>query len=220
MDGDGNGVKSFGFDRRTIRLRGYDYSQPGVYFITVCARERESLFGQVVGNLMERNESGEIVSSYWGELANRYTEATLDAFVVMPNHMHGIVLVGAIRELPLRGAPARGSSLLTSSSDRLQRRNMLVPKMVGWFKMNAAKQINHLRGAAGTPVWQRNYWEHVIRDEESLNRIREYIATNPARWHLDAENPLRDGNDDFDKWLVRPHAPVGAIHELPPRPIR
>ena len=204
-------------DRHTIRLKDYDYSQPGAYFITICVRERESLFGQVTGSRMVCNEFGQIASNCWTELANRYTEATSDAFVVMPNHVHGVIIVGAIHELPLRKLTPHQWPIQTGYSDRLQRRDMLIPKIVGWFKMNTAKQVNQMRGTAGIPVWQRNYWEHVVRNEESLERIREYITTNPSRWHLDAENPFRDGTDDFDRWLASPARaiPVGAIHELP-----
>ena len=155
---------------------------------------------------MTPNEFGRIVQSHWDGLANHYAGTQLEAFVVMPNHVHCIIMihaanVEAIHELPLRDTAPRGVK---------QRRNMLIPKMVGRFKMNTAKYINEIRGTPGVPVWQRNYWEHVIRDEDSLNRIREYIINNPLRWHMDKENPNREGEDEFDRWL-RSIGRIGTI---------
>jgi REP element-mobilizing transposase RayT len=178
--------------RHSIRLMGYDYSYGGAYFITICAHSQRCLFGEVKDSEMVSNEFGQIVQKYWHKLPELYPQAAFDMFVLMPNHIHGIVAieVGAIHELPLQG--------------RLQRRRMLIPKIVGRFKMNTAKRINLLRGMPGVQVWQRNYWEHIIRNEESLNRIREYMLSNPKRWLLDRQNPTRIGEDDFDRWLTGP----------------
>jgi len=180
-----------------MRLKGYDYSQAGIYFVTACAHRRICLFGEVKGSEMVSNEFGQVVHTLWLRLAERYAQATLDALVLMPNHIHAIVEiadvagnVGAIHELPLQ--------------DQLQRRRMLIPRVVGWLKMTSAKRINLMRGTPGVPVWQRNYWEHVVRNEESMRRIREYIMSNPQRWHLDRQNPDRIGEDDFDRWLAGP----------------
>jgi putative transposase len=165
--------------RRSIRLRGYDYSQAGAYFITICTHERIRLFGDIMNGEMRLNDAGRVVQMIWDELPNHYSGVETDAFVVMPNHIHGIILitetVGAIHESPLQ-------------SPR-ERRQMLLPKIIGRFKMNTAKRINEMRHTPGAPLWQRNYYEHIIRDEESLNRIREYIANNPTQWELDRENP-------------------------------
>ena len=129
------------------------------------------------------NAAGNAVKKCWEDLQHCFLDVKCDTFVVMPNHVHGIILilsdnhVGAIHESRLR-------------TDKITtRRRMLLPKIIGRFKMNSAKQINDLRGTPGISVWQRNYYEHVIRDENSLNRIREYIATNPLRWQMDEENP-------------------------------
>ena len=127
---------------------------------------------------MQLSPAGEIVEAFWKDLPSRHPNVELDAFVVMPNHVHGIIMmsVGAIHELPL--------------CQQTSRRRMLLPKAIGYIKMNTAKQINQLRDAHGVPVWQRNYYEHVIRNEESLNSIRQYIAENPQRWALDEENQI------------------------------
>ena len=165
--------------RRSIRLNGYDYSQAGAYFVTICTEARECLFGEIVDAEMRLNEHGRIVCECWDVIPQRFPNVELDEFVVMPNHVHAIIVitddngVGAIHELPLQ----------------MQRRKMLLPKVVGYFKMNAAKRINLARDTQGTPVWQRNYYEHIVRNERELERIRAYIAGNPAMWDKDENNP-------------------------------
>ena len=159
--------------RRSIRLKEYDYSQPGAYFITICTKDRGCALGEISNGNMYLNNAGQIVQSVWGKLPNRFEGTGLDAFVIMPNHIHGIITVGAIHELPLHP----------------HRRKMLIPKVIGYFKMNTAKQINQLRDTTGTPLWQRNYYEHIIRNEEALAEIRQYITNNPVRWENDEENP-------------------------------
>ena len=185
--------------RRSIRLKGYDYSQPGAYFINVCTRERSCMFGDVVNGEMQLNGYGHIAVGCWKEIPLHFPEASLDAFVVMPNHVHGIVMirdddnnVGAMHASPL---PAPSHAGLRGP----QRQS--VSSIVASFKSAVTKRINEYRGTPGAPVWQRSYYEHIIRNEESLNRIREYILTNPMRWALDHENPYREGVDPFDKWM-------------------
>ena len=177
--------------RKTLRLPSYDYSQQGGYFITMVTHGRYLLF--------EDASLKECVSQTWTELPTRFPQVSLDTFVVMPNHLHGIIIinsgtaadglsVGAIHELPLhKPSPP--------STRRAERRRMLLPKVIGYFKMNSAKRINYLRNSPGTPVWHRNYHEHVIRSEAELTDIREYIQNNPLQWELDKENPItRRGN--------------------------
>jgi putative transposase len=172
--------------RRSIRLQGYDYSQAGAYFFTVCTRCRECIFGDVVTGQMQPNDMGRIVQSVWNSLPRVYDGIELDTFVVMPNHVHGIIIirsaVGAIHESPLQMERATPRPIV-------HRRRMLVSKIIGRFKMVSAKQVNILRKSSGTALWQRNYYEHVVRDEVSLTRIRQYIVDNPAQWEFDEENP-------------------------------
>lgn len=178
------------YHSRSIRLNSYDYSQPGAYFLTICAHKHASLFGEIVDGEMVKSQFGHIVQTFWQELPRKFRQAETDLFAVMPNHVHGIINIetAAIRELPLQVS---------------ERRQMLVPQMVGWFKMNTAKAINQTRGTPGVPVWQRNYWEHVVRNELSLQRIREYITNNPVTWSRDAENPEATGHDDiYDRLSV------------------
>ena len=187
--------------RRSIRLPEHNYTQTGAYFVTICARGRERLFGQIVGDEMRLNETGRIVQACWHEIPIHFPHVELDAFVVMPNHVHGIILivaepVGATHASPL--PPTHASPL--QGHPRGPKRGS-IGAIVGSFKSAATKHINELRDAPGPPVWQRNYYEHVIRNETELARIRDYIQTNPIRWALDRENPARQGTDDFDRWL-------------------
>jgi len=165
--------------RLSIRLKGYDYAQAGAYFITVCTQNRESAFGCVDDGDMRLNDAGRMVRSVWEGLPDRFPEMQLDAFVVMPNHVHGIaVFVGAGLALPGENGAASSAPTLGD--------------VVRAFKSLSAIHVNRLFMRSGS-LWQRNYYEHVIRNERELDKIREYIATNPLRWALDRENPQSTG---------------------------
>ena len=180
--------------RRSLRLQGFDYSEEGAYFVTVCTQNRECLFGDVVDGAIHLNDAGRLVRTVWDELPARCPGVCLDAFVVMPNHVHGIlVFVGAGLALPLKGA---------ASSAPTRSRPHTLGNVLRAFKSISAIGVNRALSRSGQPLWQRNYYEHVIRSEESLNRIQEYIVTNPFRWKLDRENPARQGEDEFDRWLA------------------
>ena len=181
--------------RRSIRLKGYDYTQPGAYFITICTQDRAFLFGEVVDGEMRLNEYGRIAWGCWKEIPLHFPQAELDAFVVMPNHVHGIIVIA--------GVGATHASPLPLSSDARPRgpQRQSVSSIVGSFKSAVTRRINEYRCTPGAPVWQRNYYEHIIRDEKSLNRIREYIVTNPMRWAVDNENPNREGMDPLEEWI-------------------
>ncbi len=188
--------------RRSIRLKGYDYAQPGAYFVTIVTHHRAMLFGRVVDGEMQLNEYGEIVREEWFRSAEIRTEIELfpDEFVVMPNHIHGIIWIVDVgawrRRAPTReqfGRPVPGS----------------LPTIVRAFKSAVTRRINALRGTPGAPVWQRNYYEHIIRTERALDAIRRYIAANPLRWHLDRYNPVATGTDPIarDLWRLLKTAP-------------
>jgi len=175
------------YHRRSIRLPDYDYSQPGAYFITVVTHGRACLFGRVKNGEMHLNEAGRIVWDIWYSLPARYPQIALGAAVVMPNHFHGNVIineppVGAIHESPPR---------VVQRDRQMQRRCMTLPLVVGYFKMNSAKRINELLGSQGIPVWQRNYYEHIIRNDQEYNRIHLYIEANVDNWIQDDENPMK-----------------------------
>ena len=162
--------------------------------MTISTQNRQCLFGGVLDGKMRLNDVGRVVQTVWDGLPERFPTIELDACVVMPNHVHGIlVLVGAGLAMPLWGA---ASSAPTGSA------SATLGIMLRAFKSISAVGVNRLLSRSGQPLWQRNYYEHIIRSEESLNRIREYIATNPMRWELDRENPCREGEDEFDRWLA------------------
>jgi len=178
--------------RRSLRLAHYDYTQAGAYFITLCAFQRELSFGEIVSGEMRLSKAGQIAAAEWERSAIVRPNVALDVFVVMPNHLHGIIVlmdtpVGATR----RSTVDVPSTVGAHSRAPLHRPPRSLGSFVAGFKSAVTKRINALRGTPGRPVWQRNYYEHVIRDEHDLARIREYIAGNPARWAEDEDNPAR-----------------------------
>jgi len=184
-------------ERHTTRLKNYDYSQPGAYFITLCTEHRRCCFGAINDGDLQLNTIGKMITSVWQSLATQIVYIKLDEFVVMPNHFHGIVFINrerAIHELPLQNPPPTSVGAIQESPTvarlrRDTRRQMLLPKIVGRFKMQTAKQFNLSSSNDGTAQWQRNYHEHIIRNDADLTRLREYITHNPLRWSLDRENP-------------------------------
>jgi len=182
-----------------------------MYFVTICVEGKACLFGEVVKGEMAVNGYGRIVQEEWGRSAEIRREIQLDEFVVMPNHVHGVVEIiessstGATVLTSAVGATGRSpmSRNVVGAHGRapLQRRPRSLASLVAGFKSAATARINILRGTPDVPLWQRNYYEHVIRNEDDLRRIREYIQTNPVRWELDRENPAKRGEDEFDRWL-------------------
>jgi putative transposase len=145
--------------RRSIRLRGYDYALAGAYFVTIVTRDRQCLFGDIVDGQTRLNLWGKIAQDEWQKSAQIRKEIELDTFVVMPNHIHGIIV---ITDAP--GRPTGRSPLQSGPTKRS------LGAFVGGFKSAITKRIGELRGLPRTPVWQRNYYEHVIRNEGSLHR--------------------------------------------------
>jgi putative transposase len=192
--------------RRTIRVQGYDYTQAGAYFITICTRDRECLLGKVVNGDVQLNETGRLVESVWLRTATVRPDLELDAYVVMPNHFHAIFFIHESPGVPgatRRVAPTKNHSAVAGKTHRpTGPRPKSVGAVMAQFKSLVTKRIKDTRQYRGGSIWQRNYYEHVIRDEESLNRIREYIATNAPRWDLDRENLQAAGKDAFDGWLA------------------
>jgi REP element-mobilizing transposase RayT len=167
--------------RRSIRLKGWDYAAPGAYFVTICAHQRQELFGEVVGGEMRLNEYGQIAAARWRWLADQYPYVRLDEWVIMPNHMHGVLMMVDDE------AAGRGGSRPAPTRPDAPKRKPL-DQLIGAFKTVSAKHINQLRQTSGAPIWQRNYYEHIIRDERELTAIRRYIRNNPLKWSLDRDN--------------------------------
>ena len=187
-------------NRRTIRLKGYDYTQVGAYYVTVCVNDRKCVFGDVKNKEMVVNEYGEMVDKWWRELTRKYDMVEIDEYKIMPNHLHGIiVIVGA--DLCVRPDDVGNvykNHIDDHNTDNINikgqtRRSAPTPTVgtiIQWFKTMSSNEYirnikNHNWPPFDTRLWQRNFYEHIIRNEKDLNRIREYIVTNPAGWEED-----------------------------------
>ena len=215
--------------RQSIRLRQYDYSWPGAYFVTLCVREKECVLGEIVDGEMHLSEWGRIVHEFWNMIPDHFPNVSVDGCVTMPNHGHVIINIdhdrrGAVAApqvaTPQVAVPHVAAAHI-ATLDAIRSNNAMpddaasrnenaggaqggdaakggetpplrptLGQIVAYYKYQTTKRINELRGMPGVPFWQRNYWEHVIRDEIDLDRIRQYIANNPSRWHADQLNPI------------------------------
>ena len=161
--------------RRSLRLKEYDYTRAGAYFVTICTQDKACLFGNIVDGSMCLNAAGHMLASLWNDIPAWFGDVEIDTFVLMPNHLHGIIVSPDVTSEVTKVAPALG-------------------KVVAAFK--SATTVHYISGVKtkAWPVfrrrlWQRNYYEHVVRDEKALDRVRRYIDENPARWAFDDENP-------------------------------
>jgi putative transposase len=194
--------------RRSIRLKGYDYSQAGLYFITICVQNRECLFGQIENGEMQLNDAGMMVQKWYVELENKFPDIRCHQMIVMPNHFHCIVEnigihsvdVGAdLRVCPNKPVPNKSemglfdkSKQSVSVSDNIEGEHVGSPlhRVIQWFKtMTTNEYIRGVKTLGWQPfngkLWQRNYYEHIIRNEQSYQTISEYIINNPAKWNDD-----------------------------------
>ena len=176
--------------RNSLRLKGYDYSQPGAYFVTTVTWQREMLFGKVVNGEMALNEMGKIVQRWWYQIPKHFPNIELGAFVIMPNHVHGIIIITAGRGAV--SAPDEGLQIQQQgeTTSPLHRKNPTLGQIVAYFKYQSTKEMNALDGTGEiTKFWQRNYHDRIIRNEGEMARIWDYIEANPANWDDDDENP-------------------------------
>ena len=178
--------------RRSIRLRGYDYSHWGDYFVTIVAQGRACLFGEVVDHEMRLNEAGSMVQDLWQGLSHRFPGIEVGSFVVMPNHVHGIIYLYETVRASLVDAHNSQESENSRATTRVA---PTVGGVVGAFKSQST--VEYVRGVRArgwrrfrNRLWQRNYYEHIVRGDKSLGKIERYILDNPANWSLDPENPL------------------------------
>ncbi len=166
-------------DKKQYRLKGYDYSQGGFYFITICTNNRECFFGKIVNGKMKLSEIGLIADKFWQEIPDRFPVMKIDEYIVMPNHVHGIIIINADQR---RNAPWRVSTLgiqpLIKNS---------LSSVVNHFKGNTKRYCNKNNLEF---VWQPRFHDHIIRDEGELYRIRQYIVNNPSKWGSDRNNSV------------------------------
>ncbi|MDP2755953.1 MAG: hypothetical protein Q8P40_16445 [Nitrospirota bacterium] len=178
--------------RRSIRLKDYDYSQAGAYYVTICIQGKVCLLGDIADGVMALNDAGRMIEKWWCKLPEKFEFIELDEYVVMPNHFHGIInIVGAV-----------GADLCVCPDNRNKNINQgehtgsPLHRIVQWFKTMITNEYIHGVKQYNWPpfsgrFWQRNYYEHIIRNEDELNKIREYIVRNPAMWGEDDENPYK-----------------------------
>ena len=172
--------------RHSIRLKGYDYAAPGAYFVTIVTHQRACLFGEIVGGEMRLNDIGRIADNCWRAIPDHFPNVELDTHVVMPNHLHGIIV---IRENDLADSNGRGTR--SRAPARMEQFGQPVPgtlaTIIRQFKSSVTRLAIKYYGESN--IWQRNYHDHIIRNETEWAKIRDYIETNPLRWADDAENP-------------------------------
>ena len=189
--------------RRSIRLKGYDYSQAGAYFVTICVHNGQSLLGKIEQNEMKLNASGQLTVQAWHDLPNHYQHVELGAFVTMPNHVHGIIIltnpVGAGLQPAQTNTISQPAQTRAGLKPAPTKRHGL-PEIVRAFKTFSARRINKLRGSTGKPFWQRNYYEHIIRNERAFNAIQTYIVNNPINWKDDKLHPTAPSNQFNTHW--------------------
>ncbi len=159
--------------RKANRLRGYDYSQDGYYFVSICTKGRKEFFGDIREAKMDLNRYGEIVNQCWRDLPRHYPNCFLDSFVIMPNHIHGIIVIdnGNVVGNGLKPFPTHG-----------------LPEIIRGFKTFSSRKINEEMKIDNKFQWQKSFYDHVIRDDKSLENLRQYIMFNPLKWELDIEN--------------------------------
>jgi REP element-mobilizing transposase RayT len=174
--------------RRSIRLKNYDYSQPGYYFLTICTYQRQSWFGEIKNDRMYLNQIGKIVAEEWINTRKIRPNFQLDEWVIMPNHLHGIVII----DENILDLGERNRNILGARNAPLRQEPNSISSFVAGFKSGVTKRINLLRNNRDIPIWQRNYYESIIRDEQSLVAIREYILNNPFQWKKDPDNQEND----------------------------
>ena len=188
--------------RKQIRLTGYDYSLPGYYFVTVCTQERKNILGKIVNEEMKLNKYGEIVKNEWLKTPQIRKYIDLDEFQIMPNHLHAIIVinnsVGAYCHTPAAAYCHTPANRKQTTNTGLCNKPLQKPwyqspsiglgAIIRGFKSATAKQINQLRNTPQQPVWQRGFYEHIIRNEEELAKIQEYINLNPLMWLKDENN--------------------------------
>lgn len=186
--------------RKSIRLKGFNYSDSGKYFITICTENRECILGIVENEKVEINNIGEMVRDFWLKLEDKFDNIRIEEYVVMPNHIHGIITITNVGAnpcvCPKDSREFTKDIILCSNKDSGGHMGPPLQKIIQWYKtMTSNEYIKNVKQKNWTPFnkrfWQRNYYEHVIRDEEELRKILSYIKYNPLKWELDINNPTK-----------------------------
>jgi len=178
--------KRISYNRQSNRLQGYDYSSPGYYFVTIVSHNRLSIFGEIVSGEVQLNQIGDIVERCWKDIPLHFPDVSLEAYVIMPNHHHGIVKINENQNV---GTMSETSPFLTKGQDFIPKGSSprSLGAIIGSFKSATTKQVHRFGLTNHKTIWQRNFYEHVIRDDEDYQRIVEYVQFNPINWEGDQE---------------------------------
>jgi REP element-mobilizing transposase RayT len=198
-------------NRRSLRLKGYDYSRAEAYFVTICTQNQECLFGEILNKKMVLNDSGRVVEKWYRELENKFADVVCDQCAIMPNHIHFVIQTGVGADLCV--CPDTNLCICPDTGEQRETGEHIgspLQTVVQWFKtMTTNEYIRGVKQNGWSPfpgkLWQRDYYEHIVRNEDELNRIREYIVNNPTQWELDRENP----NGQYNKGRAHRCAPTG-----------
>ncbi len=177
------------FHRHSLRLKDYDYTQAGAYFVTICTKGHQCLFGEIQEGRMQLNATGRIASAQWQQLPNRFTDLELGEWIIMPNHIHGILVITSRGEashnksLALPVSISKDASPLRPTGTTPGSLAAIIQNYKSITSRKLSSQIENIKGS----VWQRNYYEHIIRNERDLHAISEYILANPQNWQKDTE---------------------------------
>ncbi|MEM9162897.1 MAG: transposase [Cyanobacteria bacterium P01_F01_bin.4] len=206
--------------RRSIRLKGYDYASPGTYFVTICLQHRTCLLGNIINHQMQLNDAGQMVHDSWMALPWRFPQIILDAFVVMPNHFHGLITLQNLVGVPLvdtldrlRNCPINRNVMV----DKVPIEGVRLGDIVGAFKsitthVYTAGVKCHGWEPFQKRLWQRNYYEHIVRNETSLETLRRYVLNNPTMW---IEDQLHPNVDSMCNGVSQPGQPQGIAPTVP-----
>jgi len=182
-------------DRKLNRLTGYNYSQDGWYFITICAQDREHFFGKIINGKMQLSEIGKITQKCWQKIPIHFPDAKLDEFIIMPNHIHGIIVIKKTTVGNKNYCSDNGNKNFSSLRLPWQTKwSRSLSSIVRGFKIGVTKWCRENKIVLNENYcstqfsWQKSFYDHIIRDEKSLNKIREYIADNPSKWERDRNN--------------------------------
>lgn len=182
--------------RRSIRLRGHDYAGGGAYFITICTQDKQCVLGRIAEGQMFVNEAGQIVQRAWERLPESFPGVLLDTFQIMPNHLHAVLVIpGAGLEPGLAWATSAPMFEPGRKAESAPSRTLALGNVVGAYKSILTIEVNRFQANPGRRLLQRNFYEHVIRSVDALEKIRDYIRHNPERWWEDPENPDRPPGD-------------------------
>jgi REP element-mobilizing transposase RayT len=199
--------------RGPLRLPVYDYCQPGGYFVTLCSYERAQVFGTIRDGQVALSEAGQVAARVWRSLPEWFPHVTLDCYVVMPNHVHGVLLLLPKAGMSVVQGGNRAKHGFAPTTDARQAAKGTQAKslsaLIQAYKSSVTRECNRLLGG-NRLIWQRGCFDHVIRDEQGLQRIREYVSWNPSQWSLDRENQSRTGLNPFYHWLEEYSGPPPA----------